>query len=211
MKKIITIAIAANLKVFVALAAPLSKVPTNLTASNHTSSTMPSCDDDSSTAVSCPDLRAESEASGDSDSERSESPAMSESPATAFDPSFDPAGGYQSPSVFDECQGSRLPEKTTDFPERRKLKHEFWGLAVWLELEEFDNDITRAVEDFSSRHACPLIPKPHTTAIYGMTHLSTDEARERFGIVRERIHQWPTLRPCGVQVRSFIDSLLSSD
>ena len=183
--------------------APLSKAPTNLTASNHTSSTMLSCDDDSSTAMSCPDLRAESEASGDSDIERSESPA------TALDPSFDPAGGYQSPSVVDECRSSRLPEKTTDFSERRKLQHKFWGLAVWLELEEFDNDITRAVEDFSSRHASPLIPKPHTTAIYGMTHLSTDEARERFGIVRERIDQWPTLRPCGVQVRSFVRSLLS--
>ncbi|EJK69401.1 hypothetical protein THAOC_09349 [Thalassiosira oceanica] len=160
---------------------------------------MPSCDDDSSIALSCPDLRAESEASGDSDIERSESPANAFDPS--FNPSFDPVGGYRSPSVLDECQSSRRrPEQTTDVAARRKLQHNFWGLAIWLELEEFDNDLTRAVEDFSSRHASPLIPKPHTTAIYGMKHLSADEARERLGMVRKRIDQWPTFaRPTGVQ------------
>ena len=149
---------------------------------------------------SCPDLRAESEASDDSDIERSESSDIA---------SFDPVGGYQPPSVVDECRSSHRPGLTSDMAARRKLQWEFEGLTLWLELEEFDNDLTRAVEDFSSKHASPFIPKPHTTAIYGMKHLTPDEARERLGMVRERIDQWPTFaRPTGVQVRSFVGSLL---
>ena len=172
--------------------AHLSKAPTNLTASNHTSSTMLSSDDDLSTVSSCPDLRAESEMSGDSNVELSESPDVA---------SFDPVVGYPSPSVVDEGQNNR-PTPTTEMPARRKLQREFEGLTLWLELEEFDNDLTRAVEDFSSKHASPFIPKPHTTAIYGMKHLSSDEARKRLGMVRERIDQWPTFAPSGVQVCS---------
>ena len=144
---------------------------------------------------SCPDLRAESEISDDSDIERSESPDVA---------SFDPVGGYQS-SVASAVEGQNSrPGLTSEMAARRKLQWEFEGLTLWLELEEFDNDLTRAVEDFSSKHASPFIPKPHTTAIYGMKHLSSDEARKRLGMVRERIDQWPTFaRPTGVQVRSL--------
>lgn len=82
---------------------------------------------------------------------------------------------------------------------RRSLQWEFKGLTIWLELEEFDNDLTRAVEYFSSKHNSPFIPQSHTTAIYGMEHLSVDEARARLRTVRDIIPQWPTFaKPTGI-------------
>jgi hypothetical protein len=82
---------------------------------------------------------------------------------------------------------------------RRQLQWEFKGLTIWLELEEFDHDLTRAVEYFSSKHNSPFIPQPHTTAIYGMEHLSISEAKARLQKVREVVPQWPTFaRPTGV-------------
>eukprot|EP00578_Thalassiosira_sp_NH16_P010039 CAMPEP_0181120396 /NCGR_PEP_ID=MMETSP1071-20121207/24134_1 /TAXON_ID=35127 /ORGANISM="Thalassiosira sp., Strain NH16" /LENGTH=338 /DNA_ID=CAMNT_0023205049 /DNA_START=393 /DNA_END=1409 /DNA_ORIENTATION=+ len=92
---------------------------------------------------------------------------------------------------------------TSSYPshpsERRKLQWEFKGLTLWLELEEFDSDLTRAVEDFSSRHSSPFIPKPHTTAIYGMEHLTEAEASARLRRVAQTVGPWPSFaRPTGV-------------
>lgn len=82
---------------------------------------------------------------------------------------------------------------------RRKLKWEFKGLTLWLELEEFNSDLTEAISDFSARHNSPFIPKPHTTAIYGMEHLTIDEAKAKLHHVKERIGQWPTFaKPTGI-------------
>ena len=85
--------------------------------------------------------------------------------------------------------------------DRRKLQWKFKGLTLWLELEEFDNDLTQAVEDFSSKHYSPWIPKPHTTAIYGIEHLSHEEASKRLQRVREVMPngKWPSFaKPTGV-------------
>lgn len=82
---------------------------------------------------------------------------------------------------------------------RRKLQWEFKGLTLWLELEEFDNDLTDAVSNLSLQHNSPLIPKPHTTAIYGMTHLSDEQAVSKLRSVRQHLDQWPTFaKPTGV-------------
>lgn len=88
---------------------------------------------------------------------------------------------------------------TTDMSNRRKLQWEFKGLTIWLELEEFDNDLSRAIEDFSSRHSSPFIPQSHTTAIYGMEHLSVEEAKRRLREVPSKIGVWPAFgKPTGV-------------
>eukprot|EP00581_Thalassiosira_minuscula_P021173 CAMPEP_0184440626 /NCGR_PEP_ID=MMETSP0738-20130409/755662_1 /TAXON_ID=385413 /ORGANISM="Thalassiosira miniscula, Strain CCMP1093" /LENGTH=368 /DNA_ID=CAMNT_0026808523 /DNA_START=277 /DNA_END=1381 /DNA_ORIENTATION=- len=88
---------------------------------------------------------------------------------------------------------------SSDISARRKLQWKFKGLTIWLELEEFDNDLTRAVEDLSCKHSSPFIPKPHTTAIYGMEHLSIDEAKARLARVRDVVGQWPAFeKPTGV-------------
>jgi len=70
-----------------------------------------------------------------------------------------------------------------------------------LELEEFNNDLTKAVEDFSSKHSSPWIPQPHTTAIYGMEHLSHEEASRRLHKVKDVLVNgvWPAFaKPTGV-------------
>lgn len=90
---------------------------------------------------------------------------------------------------------------SSDLSDRRKLQWEFVGLTLWIELEEFDNDITRAVEDFSARHSSPFIPKPHMTAIYGFDHLSPAEAAARLQRVPAVLGPggWPSFsRPTGV-------------
>ena len=70
-----------------------------------------------------------------------------------------------------------------------------------MELEEIDNDLTKAVEDFSSKHSSPWIPQPHTTAIYGMEHLSHEEASRRLHKVKDVLVNgvWPAFaKPTGV-------------
>lgn len=101
-----------------------------------------------------------------------------------------------SPSVSSISSSSAA---SSDKSNRRKLQWEFKGLTLWIELEEFDGDLTRAVEDLSSRHSSPFIPQPHATAIYGMEHLTHDEARERMSRVKEEVGAWPKFaRPTGV-------------
>ena len=82
---------------------------------------------------------------------------------------------------------------------RRKLQWQFKGLTLWLELEEFNNDLTNAVSDLSTKHNSPFIPKPHTTAIYGMEHLTIDQAIAKLRTVRKYIDQWPIFhKPTGI-------------
>jgi len=97
---------------------------------------------------------------------------------------------------------SSLPTNVSpNIANRRKLQWEFKGLTLWLELEEFNNDLTKAVEDFSSKHSSPWIPQPHTTAIYGMEHLSHSEATRRLHKVKDVLVNgvWPAFaKPTGV-------------
>mmetsp|Transcript_11548 Transcript_11548/g.24509 ORF Transcript_11548/g.24509 Transcript_11548/m.24509 type:complete len:268 (-) Transcript_11548:204-1007(-) len=96
-----------------------------------------------------------------------------------------------------EQEPALLP--SASLSERRKLQWEFKGLTIWLELEEFDNDLTRAISDLSTRHNSPFIPKSHATAIYGMEHLTVEDAKAKLRSVREIIPQWPMFsRPTGV-------------
>lgn len=83
----------------------------------------------------------------------------------------------------------------------KKLQWDFYGLTIWLELEEFDNDITNAIHDMSAMFDLEVIPKSHTTAIYGMTHLTIQEARERLHLVKSVLKdgKWPKFaRPTAI-------------
>lgn len=120
-------------------------------------------------------------------------PALVEEPVIAIDQQPRPE---LLPSI-----SSLSSTTSSDLSTRRKLQWEFKGLTIWLELEEFDRDLTRAVEDFSSRHSSPFIPKPHTTAIYGMEHLSAEEAAGRLRRVKDVLAGgvWPAFaKPTGV-------------
>mmetsp|Transcript_10192 Transcript_10192/g.15049 ORF Transcript_10192/g.15049 Transcript_10192/m.15049 type:complete len:300 (+) Transcript_10192:458-1357(+) len=84
-------------------------------------------------------------------------------------------------------------------PPRKPLQWEFYGLTLWLELEEFENDLTHAVQDATDKYGVERIPVSHTTAIYGMTHLTQQEACAKLQTVRNQIPQWPRFsKPTGV-------------
>lgn len=101
--------------------------------------------------------------------------------------------------VSEDEDPPQLSRPASPIESRRKLQWEFKGLTLWLELEEFDNDLTNAISDFSAKHNSPFIPKPHTTAIYGMEHLTVHEAKEKLQSLRSKIDQWPRFaKPTGV-------------
>lgn len=81
----------------------------------------------------------------------------------------------------------------------RRLKWVFRGLTLWLELEECDLDITNAIQDIAAQFGTEKIPRSHATAIYGMTHLTIEEAKEKLYTVKKNIDVWPSFaRPAGV-------------
>lgn len=82
---------------------------------------------------------------------------------------------------------------------RDPLQWEFSGLTLWIELEEFENDLSLACKHMATQYGLQEIPKPHATAIYGMHHLSVDEAKARLRSVPDKIPLWPSFRrPVGV-------------
>ena len=75
---------------------------------------------------------------------------------------------------------------------REKLQWIFKGLTLWVETEEFDNDLTKAIDYASQFYGTEKIPMSHITAIYGMTHLSANEAMEKMEKVAEVFgNGWP--------------------
>lgn len=87
-------------------------------------------------------------------------------------------------------------------PSRTPLQWEFAGLTLWIELEEFSQDITNCIRYMTHRYGVELIPQSHMTAIYGMEHLSKEEACERLRCqVKEALPggKWPKFRaPIGI-------------
>eukprot|EP00571_Detonula_confervacea_P013796 CAMPEP_0172300406 /NCGR_PEP_ID=MMETSP1058-20130122/2500_1 /TAXON_ID=83371 /ORGANISM="Detonula confervacea, Strain CCMP 353" /LENGTH=269 /DNA_ID=CAMNT_0013010177 /DNA_START=604 /DNA_END=1413 /DNA_ORIENTATION=+ len=144
-------------------------------------------------SASCPELKAESVISSDEEEDDNNErillePIVDDTPPPGLTDFVVQPAIIESPTI-------------TDHSNRRKLQWKFKGLTLWLELEEFNNDISRAVENFSSRHSNPFIPKPHTTAIYGMEHLTVQEAKERLSKVKECMNggQWPSFaKPTGI-------------
>ena len=162
-------------------------------------------------SASCPELKAESVVSFSdteeilSEIERVVTPPPIQEEQEEFSIETTTAGATLPLSSIGLLPSRTTPTTTSGLvtppssSSRRSLQWEFKGLTIWLELEEFDNDLTRAVEYFSSKHNSPFIPQSHTTAIYGMEHLSVDEARARLRTVRDIIPQWPTFaKPTGI-------------
>ena len=87
-----------------------------------------------------------------------------------------------------------VPPPSSCLP-RTPLQWVFKGLTLWLEFDEYDNDLTRAI-DFAARvYGTGRIPVAHATAIYGMTHLSQEEAIAKLEqlIPSKRLSHWPQL------------------
>lgn len=88
------------------------------------------------------------------------------------------------------------------FEPRRPLQWVFKGLTIWIEFEEHDQDLSKAVEGASQFYGTERIPMPHSTAIYGMTHLSEEEAMEKLDSVLKAFPDgWPSImdRPISVK------------
>ena len=84
---------------------------------------------------------------------------------------------------------------------REPLRWIFHGLTIWLEYEEYGNDLSRAIDYAVRRYGTEKIPVAHTTAIYGMTHLSEQQALDKLLSIKDNImSSWPTVmdRPAGI-------------
>lgn len=99
-----------------------------------------------------------------------------------------------SSTEYDDSDESTVGSFTTQ-PTRKKLRWKFHGLSLWLELQEFESDISNAVEDFAVKYNTETIPKSHVTAIYGMTHLTIEEAKSKLCSVKDAIPSWPDFAP----------------
>jgi len=98
--------------------------------------------------------------------------------------------GYESDDVCVVKVQPRIP-----------LQWEFKGLTLWLEYEEFDADLTKAIENAVRIYGTERIPVAHSTAAYGMSHLTREEAIAKLAKIPEVLPngQWPRMeRPKGV-------------
>jgi hypothetical protein len=87
-------------------------------------------------------------------------------------------------------------------PQRKPLQWKFHGLTLWVEYEEFDNDLTKANYHFASMYGTQAIPALHSTAIYGMQHLDVIEAQRRLAKIPSVLPKgfWPKMgRPIAVK------------
>jgi len=111
------------------------------------------------------------------------------------------------PSVVDSevssiASLSDIPTVIKTAPKRRPLQWKFKGLTLWLEFEEFNGDLSRANEFLASQYGTEAIPCVHATAIYGMEHLSTEEAKQRLSQIPSILPggEWPVMeRPVAVK------------
>lgn len=88
---------------------------------------------------------------------------------------------------------------------RIPLQWVFKGLTIWIEFEEKDNDLSRAVNEAARFYGTELIPVPHSTAIYGMTHLSEQEATEKLEEVAKAFPDgWPSKMDRPISVKQDI-------
>jgi len=147
-----------------------------LTNSNTELPPLMSCENDEGSEISEPQL-AESDVSSDDDESRA--------------------------SLEDDINiatGINFPSNRSKMVERDSLKWQFCGLTIFLELEEFDMDLTKVLQSSASSHGLKPIPKSHMTALYGMDHLSVEEARSRLrSFVKLYCPSWPLFgKPVGI-------------
>lgn len=87
-----------------------------------------------------------------------------------------------------------------DAPNTRPLQWVFTGLTLWAEYEEFNNDLTKAIDHASRIYGTSRVPSAHSTLIYGMTHLSANDAMEKLNKIPSVLPSWPSkLQPTGIQ------------
>ena len=83
---------------------------------------------------------------------------------------------------------------------RIPLQWEFKGLTLWLEFEEYEQDLSKAIDYAVKIYGTERIPIPHATAIYGMTHLTKDEAIAKLEQIPQVLKGWKNVldKPIGL-------------
>mmetsp|Transcript_57222 Transcript_57222/g.170618 ORF Transcript_57222/g.170618 Transcript_57222/m.170618 type:complete len:182 (-) Transcript_57222:602-1147(-) len=95
---------------------------------------------------------------------------------------------------------------------REPLRFSFVGYSIWLHLEQHESDLNRAIQTAAERDGLLPIPSPHVTVVYGMTHLTENDAREKFNAeVGERVKRWPKLRTKGFLFDRCFDGVGGED
>lgn len=97
-------------------------------------------------------------------------------------------GGYDSDDNFSVASVSSSASAAAS--PRTRLQWEFKGLTLWLEFEEFDSDLTNAIDYAVKVYGTEKIPVPHATAIYGMTHLTQDQAKAKLAAIPQVLAGW---------------------
>lgn len=113
---------------------------------------------------------------------------------------------------FSKASTAYVDKGCTSIIPREPLRYEFSGVSIWLDIEgsKEGGDYYRAIIDCASKLGLTPI-QGHVTAIYGITHLTEDEARMKFcSDVRTHflgIGGWPDLQPIGVLSDMSIDGV----
>ena len=79
-----------------------------------------------------------------------------------------------------KAQEDSLVVASLSVEKRDPLSFSFCGHTLWLQMEEVDNDLTKALQYAVDFHGLHPIPEPHATLIYGMTHLSKEQVMNIF-------------------------------
>jgi hypothetical protein len=90
---------------------------------------------------------------------------------------------------------------------KNALRFEFEGYSVWLEPEQFQGDLDKAIQTASEELRVIPIPVPHATLVYGISHLPEVEVKRRFNEVALKISEWPSLELKGFLTDIELDGL----
>lgn len=99
---------------------------------------------------------------------------------------------------------------------RPPLHFRFCGYTIWLEPEQFENDLSNAMSKACSSHGLHPIPLPHITLLYGMTHLSQEEVQRLFrnefqNLITENNGWGQVFQTVGVLVDKVFDGVDGED
>ena len=73
----------------------------------------------------------------------------------------------------------------------------FAGYSIWLEPEQFQGDLEAAIRTASKELDVIPVPAPHSTVIYGISHLEEAEVKKRFQQLAFKLTEWPRLEHKG--------------
>ena len=108
-------------------------------------------------------------------------------------------------NAADEHQQELIIRKKERDSLREPLRFVFSGLSIWLEIDgcQHGGDFHSCIQACAAAFDLEPIPAGHVTAIYGMTHLTEQEAIHKFlnhvkPQLLERTCKWPSLQPIGL-------------